>query len=77
MGRQLAPSSCCYLKKDVKVKFKGLTPHDLAELHSPARGGYEAGTPGHLFSINFVFKQKIIAQIKSCGKHMPATSLHF
>ena len=61
----------------MKVKFKGLTPRDLAELRSPARGGYEAGALGLLFSIKFVFKQKIMAQIKSCGKHMPAPSLHF
>lgn len=61
----------------MKVKFKGLTPHDLAELHSPAGGGSEAGTPGLLPSIKFVFKQKIMEQIKSCGKHMPAPSLHF
>ena len=64
-GRQLASSSCCCLEKDVKVKFKGLTSHDLAGLPSLARGRYEAGTPGLLFSIKFVFKEKIMAQIKS------------
>lgn len=75
--RQLAPSSCWCLEKDVKVKFKALTPHSLAELHSSARREHEAGILGLLFSIRFFIKQNIMAQIKQLGKHMPAPSLHF
>lgn len=62
--------------EDVKVKCKGLTPNNIVN-YSLARAGYSSITPGLLFSINFVFKQNIAAQIKSYGKHTAAPSLHF
>lgn len=47
---------------DVKVKLKGLTPNNIVN-YSLARGGHNSITPGLLFSIKFVFKQNITAQI--------------